>query len=1188
LDEIEQTKERLDDLGHAINDASYISAIVKATPKAFQSIIDSSTNAIDTYNLINPVAPRRLTPTMLLTALREGHSKHNLLNPVKKSEQANYANNNSNSGKEGGSGRGGGRGRGRGRGGRGSRGRGSNQGSVYSERKCYNCGGKGHYSKMCPSPKRDQANEATTDAKGKEEDKKKKDDKSKDTKPQQQQQQAQSAFIEEITDETAWSAQTDQHIRIDAFDSGASLHLTPEKERLLNIRSCDPVSIRAANGSTFQANLEGELNLVIPNGNNRSVIPLRNVKYAPAMHSTLISISKLDADGYKVLIGNNRLTISSPSGKFLGSIERFNDIYATRWHGHCASLADTAFSAEKLSLSDIHRRLGHVNYGYLRKMIRDGKLVGMALDETRSEEEECIPCVLAKIRHTPIPHQRQSELATAFGDRFHMDIWGPAKVRASGHGLYALTIVDDATRWLQMSVMQRKSDSFARYVAWQTFLKTNFGITIKQLQSDNDGAFLSSEFKSYLESMGTEQRLTVHDTPQQNGVAERTHGTIFNAIRANMNNSALPTWLWGECLGYVTFIYNRTPNAALNYRSPYEARFGQIPDLSDIYQFGQPCVVRLETAPKLGDRGTMCRWLGPDEKSNGHRIYHPTQHKISIERNIVMLKPQTPDIQEEKECVDIGPDSENVENLQQQTNLPSVPDERVPTPEPTTCPKRNRKLTRRAKGLELMDEDPDDQSAEEEANEVNRVEAMIASGGDPLDDPTTISQLGKRTDGDYWWSAMHEEVRILEKRGTWEYAYPPPNSNIIESKFVFRTKRNADGSIEKYKARLVARGFTQVDGVDYYSDDTFAPVTRLSSVRSILSYAAANNWEIHQIDIKSAYLYGELEDDETIFMRPPQHYELNGIQPGQVLRLRKALYGLKQAGRRCILFSHVDDLTLISNETSRIRMLKDKIGAQVEYTDGGEINWLLGVEIKRDRAKRTIMMCQFSYLETILTRYGFKDAHPTNTPMDPHLRLSIEQCPTTNDEIAEMSKRPYAAAVGALRYAADVTRPDIAYAVGQLASIYARRRKTDGMSTEGRHAISGYVFKLFGSAISWSSKRQTLVVLSTTEAEYVALTHAAREAIWLRALLSQVFKLKHLPVEIHCDNQSAIALSAENHFHARTKHIDIQYHFIRQCVADGKILVPYVPTDDQEADIFTKALPPIKVKRFTDRLGLRV
>ncbi|THH11072.1 hypothetical protein EW145_g911 [Phellinidium pouzarii] len=201
-------------------------------PKAFQSIVDSSTNTIDTYNLINPAAPRRLTPTMLLTALHEGHSKHNLLNLVKKSKQANYANNNSNSGKEGGSGRGGRHGRGRGRGGRGGqgRGRGSNRGSAYSKCKCYNCGRKGHYSKMCPSPKRDQANEATTDAKGKEEDKKKKDDKSKDAKlQQQQQQQAQSAFIEEITDKTAWSAQTDQHICIDAFDSSASLHLTPEK-----------------------------------------------------------------------------------------------------------------------------------------------------------------------------------------------------------------------------------------------------------------------------------------------------------------------------------------------------------------------------------------------------------------------------------------------------------------------------------------------------------------------------------------------------------------------------------------------------------------------------------------------------------------------------------------------------------------------------------------------------------------------------------------------------------------------------------------------------------------------------------------------------------------------------------------------------------------------------------------------
>ncbi|THH04145.1 hypothetical protein EW145_g5740 [Phellinidium pouzarii] len=194
LNKIKQMKERLDNLGHAINNASYISAIIKATPKAFQSIVDLSTNAINTYNLINPAAPRRLTPTMLLTALHEGHSKHNLLNlKVEDQVEVEDVDMDVDMAEE----------------------------EVEVEVEVVTKAVHTH----------DQANEATTDVRGKEEDKKKKDDKSKDTKPQQQQQQqAQSAFFKEITDETAWSAQTDQHICIDAFDSGASLHLTPEKD----------------------------------------------------------------------------------------------------------------------------------------------------------------------------------------------------------------------------------------------------------------------------------------------------------------------------------------------------------------------------------------------------------------------------------------------------------------------------------------------------------------------------------------------------------------------------------------------------------------------------------------------------------------------------------------------------------------------------------------------------------------------------------------------------------------------------------------------------------------------------------------------------------------------------------------------------------------------------------------------
>jgi hypothetical protein len=221
-----------------------------------------------------------------------------------------------------------------------------------------------------------------------------------------------------------------------------------------------------------------------------------------------------------------------------------------------------------------------------------------------------------------------------------------------------------------------------------------------------------------------------------------------------------------------------------------------------------------------------------------------------------------------------------------------------------------------------------------------------------------------------------------------------------------------------------------------------------------------------------------------------------------------------------------------------------------------------------------------------------------------------------------MRNKPYREAVGSLMYASVGTRPDITYAVGQVARfndnpglphwhavehIFAYLNFTknwwlvlggqpnkvvgytdaDGMSNEDRHAISGYAFLIDGGAVSWSSKRQELVTLSTTEAEYVAATHAAKEAIWLRAFISQVFKPFNEPMPLLSDSQSAIALAKADNYHARTKHIDIRFHFIRYAVADGKISLSYCPTEDMTADTLTKALPSAKAKHFAAALGLR-
>jgi hypothetical protein len=287
----------------------------------------------------------------------------------------------------------------------------------------------------------------------------------------------------------------------------------------------------------------------------------------------------------------------------------------------------------------------------------------------------------------------------------------------------------------------------------------------------------------------------------------------------------------------------------------------------------------------------------------------------------------------------------------------------------------------------------------------------------------------------------------------------------------------------------------------------------------------------------------------------------------------------------------------------------------------GPLNWLLGIEIHRDREKRTIAFSQKAYIDAIIEKYGFANTKTLSVPADPHIQLTKDQLPQTSEDILAMSKKPYAEAVGSLNYASIATRPDITFIVGRVAEFnsnpgmahwnvvkcifqylkgtndlwlvlgqgeeltFAGYSDADGNSTEGRSPIMGYVFFLAGGTISWSSKRESLVTLSTTEPEYVALTHAAKEALWLQSFYDELFGKKQI-VKMMSDNQGAIALGHDDKFHVRTKHIDICFHFIRQCVENGKVTLVYCPTDDMTADILTKALPSMKQKHFAHSLGL--
>jgi Reverse transcriptase (RNA-dependent DNA polymerase) len=473
---------------------------------------------------------------------------------------------------------------------------------------------------------------------------------------------------------------------------------------------------------------------------------------------------------------------------------------------------------------------------------------------------------------------------------------------------------------------------------------------------------------------------------------------------------------------------------------------------------------------------------------------------------------------------------------------------------------------------------------------------------------------------------------------------PPKGRKVVGSKWVFRIKRGPDGAIQKYKARVVAQGFTQVENIDY--DETFAPVAKFASLRTILAIAAKEDLEVHQMDVKSAYLNGVLK--EEIFMEPPPGFD---VPKGMVLRLVKAVYGTKQGGRvwyenirskleamgyirteadhavftraqaseRSIIALYVDDITIASKNLKTISQDKEALKKQYEMTDLGEISWILGMHVTRDRATGWIALSQEKYITEILERFGKTNVRPISTPM-----LANEQLKKLTSP--EIDVRAYQSAIGALMYPMLGTRPDLAFTVAALGRHAAnpggdhqraldrvfqylratsdrllvfRRGAPGGSVLHGfvdadwasdvndRKSTSGFVFMLGGGAVSWSSKKQACVALSSTEAEYLAGAHAAKETIWLRRLLSELGHDTHPATTLHIDNQSAIAAARNPDFHDRTKHIDIRYHFLRHKVENEEIDLQYVPTGSQVADVLTKGLVREKYERFSAEMGLR-
>ena len=500
-------------------------------------------------------------------------------------------------------------------------------------------------------------------------------------------------------------------------------------------------------------------------------------------------------------------------------------------------------------------------------------------------------------------------------------------------------------------------------------------------------------------------------------------------------------------------------------------------------------------------------------------------------------------------------------------------------------------------------------------------------------------------DSGKWQVAMEEEMESLHKNKTWELVERPRGKKIVDCKWVYKYKEGIPGIEEpRCKARAVARGFSQVPGVDY--NEIFSPVVRHTSIRTLLALVAMHDLELEQLDVKTAFLHGELE--EEIYMRQPDGFVVEGKED-HVCLLKKSLYGLKQSPRQwykrfyqfmlghgfsrsdydsCVymkkvsdgslvyLLLYVDDMLVVAKDMFEVKKVKEMLKGEFEMKDLGPAKTILGMEIIRDRKRR---LSQEKYIEKVLERFNMLDAKPVSVPLASHFKLSSLDSPKSKEDKEFMSSIPYANAVGSIMYAMVCTRPDIAQAVSVVSRYMANPGKAHwqavkwilrylrgtsstcieygrngddligyvdsdyGGDLDGRKSTSGYVFCLGGSAISWRSALQDVTALSSTEAEYMALTEGFKEAQWLGGFVGELKSGGCVPM-VYGDSQSAIHLARNpNSFHRRTKHIDVKYHYIRDTIASGKVVLGKVHTSENPADMLTKPLPVAKFEHCSNQ-----
>ena len=672
-----------------------------------------------------------------------------------------------------------------------------------------------------------------------------------------------------------------------------------------------------------------------------------------------------------------------------------------------------------------HRRFGHLGYDNLYKLQSKGMVNGISVAASQFKEHQqhgvCEPCIQAKQHRLPFP--TSDTISTKPLQLIHMDVCGPLEETSRGGARYLATFLDDFSKLSTVEPVAQKSEVATKVKEVFQRLETQTGQKLQKVRTDRGGEYLNTELDGYYKSKGVVHQTTAPYTPEQNGVAERFNRTLMERVKAMLLDAKLDKELWAEAAVTANYIKNRSPSSS-STQTPWELFYGRKPDVSNMRVFKARAYVHVpkQLRHKLDPLSQAGTFLGYEPTSKAYRVLL-ADFKMVVSRNVTFDETK-PLIKEASDSLDFLDGSGSEEGATEASDNSDQEDHDMEEKESSP-----------------QEAAPEEASSQEAPSREASTDTFSQSSGQQAgshEEPQSYEEALRSPDASEWKLAMDEEIASLQANGTWDLEEQPVGVKAIPVKWVFKIKRDASGNIERYKARLVAKGFMQREGIDY--NEVFAPVSKHTTLRTLLALTASEDLELHQLEIKTAFLNGELE--ETIYMKQPEGYE-EGTSD-MVCHLKKSLYGLRQAprawntrlkkelelmsfkpsdadaglyiaqfkGSNVYILVYVDDILIAAKDIATVNNVKERLTSIFDVRDLGEAKYFLGMSLDRNRAEHTLKMSQHRLASELVDKYGLKEAKTKSIPMSPSIRITQTQ----EDKILDKEVYRYSELVGSLLY----------------------------------------------------------------------------------------------------------------------------------------------------------------------------